>query len=76
MPTRGRVAHRTEWEAAKSAKSALLLILELCQAADVLADDVELKVDFRTDLYVVEVGMLKGVGDDTYFKRVALRIGK
>ena len=46
------------------------LYSKLLQTGNVLADDVELEVDNRSDADVLEVGMLHGVGDDGYLKRV------
>ena len=40
------------------------------QAADVFAQDVEFKIDLRSYLYVVEVGVFVGKGNDAHLERV------
>ena len=47
-----------------------LSLFILHQSADVFADDVELKVDHRAYLDIVEIGILKGVRDDGYLEGV------
>lgn len=44
--------------------------LQLLQTCDILAEDVELKVDDRSDAYVAEIRMLEGVGYDGHLERV------
>ena len=41
-----------------------MLLPELGEAGEVFADDVKLYVDAGAYLYGLEVGVLKGVGDD------------
>ena len=46
-------------------------LLQLLQAGDILAEDVELDVDNCADVDVAEVGVLESVGDDGYLESVA-----
>ena len=45
--------------------------LQLLQAGDVFAEDIELKVDDGAYVDVAKVGMLEGVGDDGHLEGIA-----
>ena len=47
-----------------------MLLLELLQTGDVLADNVEFNVDDRSDADVLEVGVLHSVGDDGHLESI------
>ena len=46
-------------------------ILQLLQAGNILANDVEFQVDDGTHFDVLKIGMLHRVGDDGYLEGVA-----
>ena len=51
----------------------LVSVIELCESADILTEDVKLKVYTRTNLYGMEVSVFIGKGDDADLERTFRR---